>query len=47
MRVHIYMWRHALETQERVQPAVGAEYALKTRTASAVCRVGARLTAGD
>lgn len=40
MQTHVYLWRHFLETQERVQPGVGPEYALKTRTASAICRVG-------
>ena len=41
VRVHVYLWRHALETQERCQPAVAPEYALKLRTASAICRVSA------
>lgn len=39
VQIHVYLWRHFLETLERVQPGVASEYALKTRTASAVCRV--------
>ena len=42
LRPHVYIWRHALETSERVQPAVGAEYAFKLRTAGAVARVRVR-----
>lgn len=38
MHAHVYLWRHALETSERIQPAVAPEYALKLRTASAICR---------
>lgn len=39
MHAHVYLWRHALKTVERIQPAVAPEYALKLRTASAICRV--------
>jgi len=36
LRPHVYLWRHFLETKQRVQAAVHPEYAMKLRTAGAV-----------